>query len=344
MRARTKEPVPGDYPRLPSMLSASPRRIAAPDAAGFLPALSSPDRPAAREWAKQGMDATMYRTHLQQSSVAFDSPRRRALDATPTSSFAPAIDPVGGARFVERSSERDRRLVPGPGEYEPAGSSAMGRQISSTARTHRASTFAKPFALSPDTQPSRKSRHIVSMARKLLSGRQALEALNAMWDTNRDGIINQEELGVGLSSLGLSLSSAELRLLFTLYNINDDEGIDLRELCQAIRNGGIKWEAVHDQVERHHNHSLTDMPTNCSPRRRKNVFGHLHISMDSDVPVVEQLRTALSSHALRVMELFREWDTSADGSLTRKEFEVGIRRLGIETDSDTICALFDEWE
>ena len=65
-------------------------------------------------------------------------------------------------------------------------------------------------------------------------------------------------------------------------------------------------------------------------------------SEDAGKPMQEQLRNALTRQAVRVLDLFREWDTSMDGELSLREFEDGVKRLGFATTS--VEALFKSWD
>ena len=173
--------------------------------------------------------------------------RKLRLKKTPTSSFAPAAG-LGGERFAETSGTRDLRMVPGPGEYHTEPS--MGRQVSSLHRNHRVTTFAAPSIV--DALPNAPAETFDDLRRKaqqrighkLSSGANAIECLARMWDSNRDGKLCREELGRGLQSLGLSLTEYELNLLFDLYDISGDGGIDLNELRAAVKEGALPWNII----------------------------------------------------------------------------------------------------
>ena len=59
------------------------------------------------------------------------------------------------------------------------------------------------------------------------------------WDLDRDGLVGRRELQRGLLLFGLSLSEADLDILFRLYDKNNDGGIDLVELETAVVSGGL---------------------------------------------------------------------------------------------------------
>merc|ERR1740133_899303 len=62
---------------------------------------------------------------------------------------------------------------------------------------------------------------------------------------------------------------------------------------------------------------------------------------DASRPVQEQLRHVLTSNAVRVIDLFREWDEDGDGTVSKKEFRKAMPMLGLEVSKQDINALFD---
>ena len=56
----------------------------------------------------------------------------------------------------------------------------------------------------------------------------------------------------------------------------------------------------------------------------------LDIDEDSDKSVAEQLRDALKKNAVRVVDLFREWDDDGSGVVTRPEFDKAMPMLGFD--------------
>ena len=57
----------------------------------------------------------------------------------------------------------------------------------------------------------------------------------------------------------------------------------------------------------------------------------------------EQLREALNKNAVRVIDLFRDWDVNGDGVISRAEFMNGVRMLGLPGGSEA-GILFDRWD
>ena len=61
-------------------------------------------------------------------------------------------------------------------------------------------------------------------------------------------------------------------------------------------------------------------------------------------PVQEQLREVLTANAVRVIDLFREWDEDQDGTVSKKEFRRAMPLLGLEVPRAEVDALFDSWD
>ena len=57
-----------------------------------------------------------------------------------------------------------------------------------------------------------------------------------------------------------------------------------------------------------------------------------------------QLREVLVNNAVRVIDLFREWDEDGDGTVTKREFRKAIPALGVHAPRAEIDALFDSFD
>jgi hypothetical protein len=81
-----------------------------------------------------------------------------------------------------------------------------------------------------------------------------------------------------------------------------------------------------------------------SAGRREGQSLHFDVDEDSGKSVADQLRDALAKAAVRVIDLFRDWDDDGDGTVTRKEFHRGMADLGFNVPKAEIDALFTEWD
>jgi len=68
------------------------------------------------------------------------------------------------------------------------------------------------------------------------------------------------------------------------------------------------------------------------------------VDFDEEQPLAPQLREALSKHAVRVLDLFREWDANGDGQISKKEFQKAMPLLGMDLPVKAINDLFDQYD
>ena len=68
------------------------------------------------------------------------------------------------------------------------------------------------------------------------------------------------------------------------------------------------------------------------------------IDEDSDKSVAEQLRDALASASVRVIDLFKDWDDDQSGTVSRKEFHKAMAELEFNVPKEAIDELFAEWD
>jgi hypothetical protein len=91
----------------------------------------------------------------------------------------------------------------------------------------------------------------------------------------------------------------------------------------------------------------TAAPVSHDARRKKGsaLHGSERLTPSEDGPSVqEQLREILRVNAVRVIDLFRDWDDDQSGTIDLKEFKRAVRALGYEAAHDDVAALFDEFD
>ena len=98
---------------------------------------------------------------------------------------------------------------------------------------------------------------------------------------------------------------------------------------------------------------LANMPSQESPARaaspedekaKRNRKGGIlgDVDFDEEKPLAPQIKEALQKHAIRVLDLFREWDANGDGQVSKKEFRKAMPLLGIDLPVKAIDELFDQ--
>ena len=90
-------------------------------------------------------------------------------------------------------------------------------------------------------------------------------------------------------------------------------------------------------------------PPELPPEKKKykgtSVLGNIDLDEGPDaLPISQQIGNALKKNAVRVLDLFRSWDTDGDGEVTRKEFHKAMPELGLDVNKEEIDKLFSEWD
>lgn len=79
--------------------------------------------------------------------------------------------------------------------------------------------------------------------------------------------------------------------------------------------------------------------------RMASLLSHVDLDESEDaLPVADQLRDALASNGVKIISLFRTFDTDQDGVITADEFETGLRALGLDVPSPVIHGLYEGWD
>ena len=63
-----------------------------------------------------------------------------------------------------------------------------------------------------------------------------------------------------------------------------------------------------------------------------------------DGDVQEQLRHILIDNAVRVIDLFRDWDDDGNGKVDKKEFRKAMKALGLDVPRKEVDGLFDSFD
>jgi len=80
-------------------------------------------------------------------------------------------------------------------------------------------------------------------------------------------------------------------------------------------------------------------------KARSSLLRNTSVSLDeADGPLAEQLRNALVHNAVRVIDLFREWDVNGDGTVSKQEFREAMPQLGLRAPPSVVDAVFDEFD
>merc|ERR1719291_1217697 len=71
---------------------------------------------------------------------------------------------------------------------------------------------------------------------------------------------------------------------------------------------------------------------------------HLKLDLDEDTDVRTQLRAALCNNAVRIIDLFRDWDDDESGTINKNEWRKAMGQFQYDVPIEEIDALFDSFD
>ena len=169
------------------------------------------------------------------------------------------------------------------------------------------------------------------------------------WDEDGDGVVTKKEFRRAVPMLGLDPvpSKADIDALFDQWDPDGSGNIDFKELNKILRKSaeGLDPSLQAGAAGKIEMDSKAKTALRKGPNlQRGSSLAKVDIDEASDKSVAEQLRTILSKNAVRVIDLFREWDEDGDGVVSKKEFRKAMPLLGLEVPKKEIDALFESWD
>ena len=112
----------------------------------------------------------------------------------------------------------------------------------------------------------------------------------------------------------------------------------------AVGEGG--WEEAERAKASTKSNPTSPAPLRRAPTRKIDAVLLQGFDVDeaSDKSVAEQLRDALTKAAVRVIDLFREWDDDGSGRISRAEFHKACGEMRFHAPAEDIDTLFDTWD
>ena len=182
-----------------------------------------------------------------------------------------------------------------------------------------------------------------------------------MWDADGSGEIEKKEFVAALHGLGLSAPKDELFLLFDTFDADGGGSISYKELHRQLRAGAdadLSHITVKDKFgniidvnlaagaagkfETREELIARGMEKGHEARRKKGSAMHGSerlVASEQDGSVQQQLRAILKENAVRIIDLFRDWDEDQSGTITFKEFRRAIGSLGYDAPVDDLRAV-----
>ena len=121
---------------------------------------------------------------------------------------------------------------------------------------------------------------------------------------------------------GFIATDGEIDLVFNEFDADKSGRIDYKELNDSLRvaKGG----------------SQRALKRAGTSRRMSVGGGMLTLDSDSDKTMQEQLREALTKRAVKILDLFRDWDEDGNGLVSQKEFRSAIAAMGVDAPASEV--------
>ena len=200
--------------------------------------------------------------------------------------------------------------------------------------------------------------------KKILAGKALkLEQLFKEWDEDGDGTINRKEWQKAMPTIGINHSDEMLNKLFDMFDEDGSGEIDYLELRAALRKptlrrGGESPTPTDDEMEQRRQQLKK------TASKGGGLGGSGRVSFDDsmrseggskmtaaekkaelEMKNLEDMRKMLASKALKLEQLFKEWDEDGDGQINPKEWRKAMRAVGITHNDymlNKLFAMFDE--
>ena len=135
--------------------------------------------------------------------------------------------------------------------------------------------------------------------------------------------------------------------LFKRIDTDNSTRIELKELDKVLRLGLVHGIELDSKLQAGGAGEIVlKAKTAIRTRTAEDLGPRATMKVDlagKDIPPDEALRQALNENAVRVIDLFRDWDVNNDGMVSRKEFVQGVSLLGLPG-GDVAATLFDTWD
>uniref|UniRef100_A0A7S3AFY2 EF-hand domain-containing protein n=1 Tax=Haptolina ericina TaxID=156174 RepID=A0A7S3AFY2_9EUKA len=154
------------------------------------------------------------------------------------------------------------------------------------------------------------------------------------WDVDKSGFIDRKEFRRAVQELGFNARDKEIDIVFDEYDEDNSGELDYRELNKKMRQfAGVEVEQ---------RHALRRI----SGGRKGAAFAvSVHIQLGDSEETQAALREIVRTNAVRLLDIFRDWDADGDGLVSKPEFRRAMHILsrGMNVPmSETDAAQYDE--
>jgi len=170
------------------------------------------------------------------------------------------------------------------------------------------------------------------------------------WDEDGDGSVSKKEFGKALKALGFEATKEEISGVFDEMDVDKSGTIEYKELNKKMRSGAgstldpalLPGAAGEIATNSKGKHALRR--GKAAGKKGAALAPSVKLEPSADKPVVEQLREILTTNAVRIIDLFRDWDDDGNGMIDKKEFRKAIAALGYTAPKSDVNAIFDSMD
>ena len=154
------------------------------------------------------------------------------------------------------------------------------------------------------------------------------------WDEDGNGVVDLREFRRAVRSLGFGdLQDTAIEAIFVEIDEDGNGTISRSELDRRLK----KYAKLIPEQK----HALRKT---AGGRRGAALSTTVKLDRSSGRPVSELIRDALADNAVRVIDLFRDWDENGDGRISQKEFYQAMAPLGLDVSREEALELFDQFD
>ena len=169
-----------------------------------------------------------------------------------------------------------------------------------------------------------------------------------LWDEDRSGTVDKSEFHKAVRALGFDVDREDTDAVFNSLDDDRSGKLEYKELAMMLKKG-VGSEAAKanlkrvKQSERGRGARMTAKNINSSyvGARVAMLPPTVKLEASSDKSVQEQLVDILSTHSVKLIDLFREWDEDGNGALDKKEVRRAVAALGYDAPRSEVDAFFD---
>ena len=156
------------------------------------------------------------------------------------------------------------------------------------------------------------------------------------WDDDGSGDISKKEFRRAIKALGFDCRNREVDAVFEEFDDDSSGRVDYKELNRKLREyAGLQVVGKHK------------LRRVAGGRKGAALGSSVKLDTSAGVSsrgVADELKKALRANAVRVIDLFRDWDEDGSGTVSKAEFFKIMPVLGVDAPKKVVSQVFDEFD